>query len=54
MKPKPKDHGPTLEKTQQDHLIFSAVTSPKLPLCCVILKKNKTTTKTRKLFFWKF
>jgi len=46
-------HGSTLEETRPDHLIYSALTSTNLSLCCVILKIWKTT-KGRNVFFWKF
>jgi len=50
-KPKPKGRESTLEETRPDHLMYSAVTSTKLPLCCIILKRRRlrrrTTTKRR-------
>jgi len=52
MKPKPKSHGSTLEGTRSDHLIYSAVNSTKLPLCCVILKRR--TQKGEVRVFFKF
>jgi len=31
-----------LEETRPDHVIFSSVIATKLPLCCIIWKKNKS------------
>jgi len=52
MKPKPKGRASMLEETRQVHPIYSAVTSTKLPSCCIILKRR---TKRRNAgFFSKF
>jgi len=53
MTPKPKGHGSTLEETWPNYLIYSAVTSTKLPLCCIILKRRwwrKTTNRRNEVF----
>jgi len=49
-----KGHGSTLEEMRPNHAISSAVTSTKLPLCRVILKRRRrtTTTKMRNVVFF--
>jgi len=37
---KPKGYGSTLEEMRLNHAIISVVTATKLPLCCIIRKKN--------------